>query len=152
MSNNGLETSNEPQEGVCEWHHEPTMKLGYRTPICERVISNLFRSPSTDWWMSSNKPQKQPLHKPILTSIRHSHVALRTQTHVRALHVPAYPGAADVGSRALVHVLAALLVRRQLPAVAARAHERAERVRARAVLAQRRVLRALVDVGKCDYV
>lgn len=83
----------------------------------------------------------------ILTSIRHRDVSFRTQAHIGALHVPADARAAYVGPGALVDVLAALLVRRQLPAVAARAHERAERVGARAVLTQGRVLSALVDIS-----
>lgn len=83
----------------------------------------------------------------LLTIIRHGHVSLRAQTHVRPGQVAAYPRAADSRDGALVDVDALPLVVGQLPAVAARAHERAERVGARAVLAERWVLLALVDVG-----
>lgn len=90
--------------------------------------------------------------KEILTSIRHSNITLRTETHVRALHVATDARSANVGAGALVDVLAALLVGCELPTVAARAHERAECIRARAMLAERRVLRALVYVGQGYYV
>ena len=84
-----------------------------------------------------------------LTSVGHRDVPLGAEAHVGAGQVAAHAGPAHV-ARALVHVLAALA--RECPAGTARAHEGAERVGARAVRAQRRVLRALVDVGQRHHV